>query len=394
MNRFFSFILKRNLDSADYSDPDTRSGVANLQGTGSIIVNALIFIIKLSAGILINSISLIADSIHTLSDILSSIIIMVGFKLARKPADSKHPFGHQRIESITGIIVAVLLIVTGIEFLRSSFERILEPGISLSHSIIIVLVIVTIVLKELLARFALFLGRTINSSAIKADFWHHRIDAVSSLFVLIALISNALGFPSIDGYMGILVSLMIMYSGIKILMENSDELIGSPPADDLIAKIESIVDRFKDRGVFGIHDLIVNYYGNRIVGSLHIEIDEQISLMDAHTISEDIEDTIDNETGMYITIHIDPLNVHNPLVNDIRNTLREFARRYDEIDSVHDVRLIGSDNWLNVAFDLSINSNIPEKRKEDIRSDMLHHLKSHYSDIHDIVIKFEPLFSY
>lgn len=394
MNRLFSFILKKYVDSADYSDPDTRSGVANLQGTGSIVINALIFIIKLSAGILINSISLIADSIHTLSDILSSIIIMVGFKLARKPADSKHPFGHQRIESITGIIVAVLLIVTGLEFLRSSFERILEPGISLSHSIIIILVIVTIVLKELLARFALFLGNTINSSAIKADFWHHRIDAISSLFVLIALISNALGFPSIDGYMGILVSLMIMYSGIKILMENSDELIGSPPADNLIERIESIVDKYTDRGVFGIHDLIVNYYGNRIVGSLHIEIDEQISLMDAHTISEDIEDTIENETGMFITIHIDPLNVHNPLVNEIRNTLREFTQRYDEIDSVHDVRLIGSDNWLNVAFDLSINVNISEKKKEDIRSDILIHLKSDYSEIHDIVIKFEPLFSY
>ncbi len=390
----FKSILNKYVKSNDYSNPETRRGIANLQGISSIIINIVIFIMKFVTGLLIHSISLIADAFHTLSDILSSIIIMIGFKFASKPADISHPFGHQRIEAISGIIVSVLLIVTGIEFIRFSIDKIMNPSISTGNLIIIIIIITTILFKEILARFALFLGKTINSPAIMADFWHHRTDAISSIFVIIAIIFSYYNMGFIDGYMGIIVSLMIIYSGIKVLSENSNELIGKPPERKLLDKINIVSKKLEHKGLKGTHDIILNYYGNKIIGSIHIEIEEDISLMDAHTLSEEFEDEVMNETGIFITAHIDPINTHNPIIQEIRNILIDCIKQFKDIDSVHDIRLIGSDKWLNIAFDLSVKELIDEKRKTKINEIILETLKVRFNNIHGIVIKFEPLFSY
>ena len=390
----YKLILNKYVKSKDYSNPETRKSIANLQGISSIIINVIIFVMKFVIGILIHSISLIADSFHTLSDILSSIILMIGFKFASKPPDKSHPFGHQRIEAISGIIVSVLLIVTGIEFIRSSIERIVNPSISSGNLLIIIIILATILLKEFLARFALFLGKEINSPAIMADFWHHRTDAISSIFVIIAIIFPYFNITFIDGYMGIVVSLMIIYSGIRVLSENSNELIGKPPERKLLDKINTISKSFEQRGLKGTHDVILNYYGNRIVGSIHIEIEENISLLDAHTLSEEFEDELMNKTGIFITVHIDPINTHNPLIQEITDILIDSIKQFKDIDSVHDIRLIGSDKWLNIAFDLSIRELIDVKRKEKIKKVILEILKKRFTNIHNIVIKFEPLFSY
>lgn len=390
----FRYFLRKYIKDEDYSDPHVRSSIANLQGNASVLINILIFIMKFAAGIWISSISLIADAFHTLSDILSSLIIMIGFKMASKPPDREHPFGHQRIESITGIIVSVLLIVTGIELIRSSAGRIMAPSISSFNLIVLIIVIITIIMKEWLARFALFLGQKINSPAIIADFWHHRTDAISSLFVIIAIITKRLGLPVIDGYMGIIVSIMIIYSGIKILTENSNELIGKPPEEYLLKQLGSIAQEFKDDGLLGIHDIILNYYGRRIIGSVHLEIDERIDLLDAHTVSEAFEDTVLRKANIHLTAHIDPINTHNPLIRDITGFMKKEIERFQVIESVHDIRLIGSDSWINVACDMTINRQLSASDRDEIREYFRKILSSRFNVIHDVIIKFEPLFSY
>lgn len=390
----FNYLLKKYIKDSDYSNAATRSSVANLQGNVSVIVNVVIFILKFSAGLWISSIALIADAFHTLSDILSSLIIMVGFKMASKPPDREHPFGHQRIESITGIVVSVLLIVTGIELIRTSIDRVINPSISSYHAIILIIVILTIILKEWLARFALFLGRKIDSPAIIADFWHHRTDALSSVFVIIAIITTRFGLPAIDGYMGIIVSLMIIYSGIKILTENSNELIGRPPKKDILKRINSIAEEYCEQGLIGIHDIILNYYGNRVVGSVHLEIDERIDLLDAHTLSEMFEDTVLKREKIHLTAHIDPINTHNPLIQEIAAFMQKEIAVFPYIESIHDIRLIGSDAWINVACDMGINRQISNREKNKIEEHFKITLSSQFKVIHNVIIRFEPLFSY
>lgn len=392
MQRIFALIFREG--NEDVSNPDIRNKYAFLQGIVSIIVNLVIFAAKFTAGLILHSVSLIADGFHTLSDVLTSVIIMVGFNYARKPGDKEHPFGHQRIESISGVIVSVLLIVTGIEFIRTSINRIIDPQITSAGWIVILIVIVTILLKEMIAQFALFLGNRIDSPALRADFWHHRTDAISSVFVIIALVCSRYNIPAIDGYMGIIVSLMIIWSGIVVLRESSEDLIGKPPEKKLIDSIEGVVDVYGNEGAVGYHDIILNYYGRKIVGSLHVEIDEGMTLHKAHTLSEKIEDNILEKTGAFITVHIDPVNTSNPELAIIRKDLRDIIEGIKGIDSVHDIRAIGENEWTNVAFDLTVSRNFSSAEQESIKNDILVLLQKRHEHIHAITIKFEPLFSY
>ncbi len=378
----------------DIDDPDIRNKYGFMQGIVSVVVNAVIFAVKLIAGLMLHSVSLIADGFHTLSDVLTSIIIMIGFNFAKKPGDKEHPFGHQRIESISGVIVSVLLIVTGIEFIKTSISRIMNPQISSAGWLVIVIVCLTIVLKEMLAQFALFLGNRIHSPALKADFWHHRTDAISSLFVIAALVGSRFGVPAIDGYMGVVVSLMIMWSGIEVLKESSEDLIGKPPEERIIRKIEKSIEKFSTKGACGYHDVILNYYGRKIIGSIHIEIDENLTLLQAHTLSEMIEDEILSSTGIFLTVHIDPVNINNPELLQQKRDLRALIADIKGIDSVHDIRAIGEEDWTNIAFDVTVSKNLSDKEKEGIRKEILSKLRMNHAHIHAITIKFEPLFSY
>ena len=392
----FKFLYNRYVGSDDINDPEIRSKAANLEGLSSVTVNFVIFVVKLIAGILINSISLIADSIHTLSDIVSSIIIVVGFRFAKRPEDKDHPFGHQRIEAITGIIVAVLLIITGIEFIISSVKRILKPETFKTGIIFIGLVAFTILLKEFLARFARYLGNRINSPALLADFWHHRVDAISSLFVIVALVFAEFNIYSVDGYMGIIVSIMIIYSGIEIMKDSSLELIGKPPDKEILDDFDEIINKYKDRGVYGFHDTILHYYGRRIVGTFHIEVDENLSLSKAHTLAEMIEDDIKRNTDAMITIHVDPMIVNDPLINEIRDKLKVIIKDIKEVSSFHDVRTVGEKEWLNILFDISLQERVNDDRKAEIKNHILEELRKSikHANIHDVAIVFEPLFAY
>ena len=226
------------------------------------------------------AVSVIADAVHTLSDVISSAIVILGFKQAQKPADKEHPYGHGRAEYIATLIIAILLCVAGIEFIEGAFKRIRNPQLIEVKWWMVIVLAATIVFKEVTARYAKFLSSKVASGTLHADAWHHRTDAISSLLVVVAMIAGIYGYPAFDGWIGLVVSLFLIYIGFDIASDAVDDLIGKPPATEEIETIRNIVMRVD--GVLGVHDITVHSYGQDKFISLHIEIDADRSTAEAH----------------------------------------------------------------------------------------------------------------
>ena len=288
------FLVNKFIKNQDnVSDPVVRSKYGILEGWTSIFINFTLGIIKIIIALIYGSISLLADAIHTLSDMATSIIIIIGFKISRKPGDKEHPFGHGRMEQIATLIVAVLLGVSAIELIQHSFQRILSPQTVNISWIPIIIIFVTIFFKEWLGQFSNFLAKKIGSLALEADAWHHRTDAISSLLVVIALIASKYGFIYLDGIVGLIIGLYIIYLGWDIAKKSIDQLLGESADESLINEIKSIV--MQENQVKNIHDLIVHQYGEQKLLSLHIEIPSHLTLSEAHTIADNVENMIEEK---------------------------------------------------------------------------------------------------
>ncbi|MGB9857810.1 MAG: cation diffusion facilitator family transporter [Dictyoglomaceae bacterium] len=282
-----------------------RKLVGYLEGWISIIGNIILFLFKFFAGLYLNGISLIADAFHSLSDVLTSIVVILGFKLGGKPADKKHPFGHGRIEQIATIIIAFMLLIIAYDLGKNSIERILHPQKVSFNFLVIFLMFFSTIFKEWMARFSIFLGKRINSPTLIADAWHHRSDAIASLLVGIGLIFINLGFYFLDGVLGVGVSILLAWVSIDLIKTSSSFLIGEAPNDELLDNIEEIV--LSTPGVLNIHDVMVHDYHNNKVISLHVEIDENLSAKEAHKIALEVQDRLKkNIENSNVSVHIDP----------------------------------------------------------------------------------------
>ena len=225
---FFDYITDKFVRNNGVSARVYRSKVGKHQGLVSVIINGLLFVIKIIIGIVVGSVSLIADAIHTLSDVISSGVVIWGFNESEKPADPEHPYGHGRIEYIATLIIAILLVVTGVEFIKSSINRVMNPSPISPSWWMILIIFATVILKEMTARYAEFLSHKISSGTLHADAWHHRTDAISSLLVIVAMIAGKYGYNSIDGWAGIGVALFVIWTGFSVAKESIDDIIGTP----------------------------------------------------------------------------------------------------------------------------------------------------------------------
>lgn len=296
-------------DSAHICPPDMemRAKVAYKEATVSVVGNVALFVAKLVLGLMVSSISLIADSFHSLSDVGTSIVVFFGFKGARKAADREHPFGHGRMENIATLIIATLLASVGVEFIYESISGFLEgPGIVINEYfwVVILAVAVSIVGKEAMARYSYRLGREITSDALRADAWHHRTDALTSIGVLLALIGSYIGYPILDPIFGVLVSVVIIFTGIRIIRGTVDVLVGRAPSPEVTGEIERCAVAVN--GVAGVHGIIVHDYGFNRVVSLHIEVEENVGLKESHRIADAVERCIKDDLDMKATVHVDP----------------------------------------------------------------------------------------
>ncbi len=279
--------------------------IGYLEGTISIILNTLLFALKYWVGIKTFSIAIIADSWHTLSDSLTSMVVIIGFKVSSKPADKKHPYGHGQAEIISSVIIGTLLAVVGVNFLIASIQRFLNHQSASYGNLAIIVFIISVIIKEGLAQFSLRLGKKINSRSLIADGWHHRSDALVSLMVLVGIFTGKY-FWWVDSIMGIIVSLVIFYTTYIILKGSISTLIGEKPSEDFEAEIRKIVTNSVSHDI-KLHHLHSHKYGDNKELTFHIKLPSGMRLEEAHRIAEGLENKIREEMNIEATIHLEPL---------------------------------------------------------------------------------------
>ena len=365
-----------------------RTKIGVFQGWVSVLVNGLLFVLKLTIGIAVGAVSVIADAVHTLSDVISSAVVIWGFKESEKPADVEHPYGHGRAEYIATLIIAVLLMVAGIEFIETSIDRIRHPEIFHSEWWMIIALSTTIILKEITARYAEFLSSKIASGTLHADAWHHRSDVISSLLVVIALVAGKFGFPAVDGWAGLGVAFFLIYTGYEIAKDSVDDLIGKPPTTEEVEIIRQIVMGID--GVLGAHDIIVHSYGHDKFISIHVEIDAEKSTGEAHDIAENVEMVLEKSLSVEPTIHLDPVLPNDPFVKEVSGTINTISDQDDRITDVHDIRVIKTENHNVILFGVNVQPGMTQRNIVSCCHTLEDGIKKKFPEF-DVDIKVSPI---
>lgn len=340
----------------DYNNTENikvREKYGALSSFVGIFCNILLFSIKYIMGSLSNSISVISDAFNNLSDCASCVVTLFGYKLAAKPADKDHPFGHGRMEYLTSLSIAVVIIVVGLELLKNSAVKIIHPEAVRFSVIALISLIVSICVKLWMSLFNTKLGKRINSSIMLATAKDSRSDVIATSAALIALIASVFTSLPVDGVMGVLVSIFVLKSGYDIVKDTVDELLGKPADSEITEKIRNIVK--ESPKVIGIHDMIIHNYGpGNMIGSCHVEVrsDENFTLI--HDIIDSIERNIHEKLGILMTIHMDPIEVDNEQVNLCKGKVERIISKLDNRLHMHDFRLVTGETHTNLIFDLVV----------------------------------------
>ncbi|MEW6662436.1 MAG: cation diffusion facilitator family transporter [Bacillota bacterium] len=303
---FTNWLVQKFIPQAEQvMDVGIRAKYGYLVAWVSIVGNLLLALTKVFFGIMLNSISLLADAVHTLSDVVTSFVVLWGFRLAAAPPDEKHPYGHGRIENVATLIIALLLIGVGIEFGKASAQRFLSNEVVEGSLLVAVLLVFGGLFKEWMARFAVSMGERINSSTLVADAWHHRSDAVASILVAVAMVAAMFGYYRADAVIGLVVSALIIYTGWDLARNTVSALIGEKPDEELVEKITATAGSVN--GVKGVHKVEVHDYGpENLLVSLHIQVDATIAVLDSHQIAAEVKYCILDRCGALTTVHVEP----------------------------------------------------------------------------------------
>lgn len=338
-----------------------------LGGTVGIVLNLILAAAKLIIGTFSGSISITADAINNFSDAGSSIITLIGFKMSNKPADTTHPFGHGRIEYISGLIVAFIVLLFGFDLIKTSVERIINPT-DITYSIWVIVVLVLSILGKIwLGLFNRKLGKAINSAAMTAVFTDCVSDCGATAVTIISMLLSHYAGLNVDGILGIVVAIIILIAGINIVKDTINPLLGQPPEKELVDAIEKLIMSYDK--VVGIHDLIIHNYGSaKTFGSVHVEVPANENVLVVHEIMDDIEVAVKKEFGIEIVAHTDPIETDNEVVNQNKNELIKTIKDIDENLSIHDFRLVSGPNHTNLIFDvvLPYESKMTEKEITDV----------------------------
>ncbi|MDO5118189.1 MAG: cation diffusion facilitator family transporter [Eggerthellaceae bacterium] len=337
-------------DNADTKNPKVRTRIGAFAGAVGIVCNVILCAAKILIGAVAGSVSIIADGVNNLSDAASNIISLFGFKLAGKPADRDHPYGHGRFEYLSGLIVAVLILVIGVELLKSSVEKIVTPEPVEFSWVLVIVLLIAIVVKLWMMAFNNKLGKLINSQTLIATAADSRNDVISTSAVLIAaLISHFTGYE-LDAWMGLAVALFILWSGIGLVRDTIDPLLGGPADPEVVEHIEKKI--MEHEGVLGIHDLMVHDYGpGRLFASVHAEVPAEVPVLQSHEIIDDIEEEFLRDDGMEVIIHLDPIVTSDPVAQAFRAWIADNIKTIDPHLTVHDVRMVPGEGHTNVLFD-------------------------------------------
>lgn len=332
--------------------PEARKKYGFLSGVTGIILNLLLFAGKLTAGILSGAISVVADALNNLSDAGSSIVNMVGFKIALTPPDREHPFGHGRAEYVAGLIISFIIALMGVELAQGSFEKIISPDMPDISVLTFSALLASVLVKLWMFFFNRKLGKKINSVSLKATASDSISDVAATLTVILGMGINIAFDVNIDGWAGLLVSAFIVVSGLKTAKESLSPLLGQMPEKELVEDIQRLVESYE--GIIGMHDLIIHNYGVGVSYiSFHAEVSSAMPLTDAHALIDKIETDLKEKFGCGVTIHIDPVDIDDKETMHLYEKVRKIVKEIDEGLSVHDFRVVKSSAGNTVIFDLS-----------------------------------------
>lgn len=372
MTKLLVRLFVKDYDNIDNVKVRTAYGV--LVSTVGIMCNIILFAIKLTIGLIISSISVMADAFNNLSDAASSVIGLVGAKVAGRPADKEHPFGHGRAEYIAAFIVSFIILQVGITCFKSSFQKIIKPEAVEFNVILVGILFLSVLVKLWLSIFNKKLGMKINSSVMKAT----AADALGDVFItsatIVSIIVGKITGLKIDGYMGTIVSVMVLIAGYNIAKETLEPLLGAAVDRELYQNITDKVESYT--GIIGSHDLIIHNYGpSRIMATLHVEVPNYTTMEEAHEVIDLIERDILKEMGISIVLHMDPVEILDPYVIGIKQKVIGIVKELEPEASIHDFRIVEDDSSVKLIFDMLIPYSYDREKEVKLIENIIQNMK-------------------
>ncbi|MHB8127922.1 MAG: cation diffusion facilitator family transporter [Mobilitalea sp.] len=361
-------------DNMKVEDQEVRTSYGILSSIVGVICNIILFGVKMAIGFLINSISVSADAFNNLSDAASSVISFAGVKLAGRPADKEHPFGHGRFEYIAALAVAFLILQVGFSLFKSSFEKILNPETITFNPILVGILFLTVLVKVWLMLFNRKLGKRINSSVMKATATDSMSDvAVTSATIISTVIAGLSGWK-IDGYMGVIVSLFVMFAGFRIARETLEPLLGQAIEREVYEKITAMVESYD--GIIGTHDLIIHNYGpTHRMATIHAEVPNNINFQAAHETIDLIERDVLGKFDIFLVIHMDPIEVNDAMVLEKKELVMSIIKSLEARATVHDFRIVNGELQINLIFDLVIPYSYTKDEEQKLLSSIIEEIR-------------------
>lgn len=358
-----SLLSKIFIENRQYGDEKKRSAYGTLCCVAGIVLNVLLFAIKYFAGVISRSIAITADAFNNLSDAGSSVITLAGIRLAGKKPDKDHPFGHGRMEYLSGLAVSVIIILVGIELFRSSVDKIINPSDIDTNPVSLAILAVSVLIKGYMFVYNRKIGKKINSSGMKATALDCIGDAVATLVVLVSSVVTYFTDIKLDGWCGLLVSAFIVVAGVRSVKETVSPLLGAPAEKEFVEKIESLV--LSNERIVGVHDLLVHDYGpGRVVVSLHAEVSGDEDIYELHDMIDNVEQQLSAEMGCLAVIHMDPIETNNEVTAQMKIKVAQAVKEVDERITVHDFRMVPGTSHTNLIFDAVVPFEIRKSESE------------------------------
>lgn len=340
-------------DHKNTEDPAVRDKCGCVAGAVGIVTNFLLFLMKIIVGTAFHSVSVTADAVNNLTDSGSSVVTLIGFKMASKPADEKHPFGHARIEYLSGVIVSFIVIFLGLQLGMSSIEKILTPEENALTPVALVVLVISILAKLWQCLFYRKVGRMIKSESVEATSKDSRNDVIATSVVLLGAVITMLTGVNLDGYMGAAVALFIVFSGVQLTISTADPLLGQAPEGELVQTITEKMLSYP--GIIGMHDLAVHNYGvGRCFASAHCEVDAKNDILVSHDLIDNIERDFSRDLGIHMVIHLDPVIVGDARTDALHCKVQSLVTALYPTVTIHDFRVIWGVTHSNIVFDAAV----------------------------------------
>lgn len=340
-------------DHKNTEDPAVRDKCGRMAGAVGIVTNFLLFLMKIIVGTVFHSVSVTADAVNNLTDSGSSVVTLIGFKMASKPADEKHPFGHARIEYLSGVIVSFIVIFLGLQLGMSSIEKILTPEENALTPVALVVLVISILAKLWQCLFYRKVGRMIKSESVEATSKDSRNDVIATSVVLLGAVITMLTGVNLDGYMGAAVALFIVFSGVQLTISTADPLLGQAPEGELVQTITEKMLSYP--GIIGMHDLAVHNYGvGRCFASAHCEVDAKNDILVSHDLIDNIERDFSRDLGIHMVIHLDPVIVGDARTDALHCKVQSLVTVLYPTVTIHDFRVIWGVTHSNIVFDAAV----------------------------------------